>query len=223
MKQRIESTPVHVHVEFDQPRRVLSSAIYNGGLVDATHVLNLNVEKNIDEPEKVFEPPEKTLAGYCRRHRWRGVTVGLMTAASMNSFRKARRVEQGVEVTALVTAGLSNARRAGDRAEWRCFNEPEPAVGTINMIILTTARLTDAVMVEAMLVMTEAKAAVLQELGAKSRVSDTVATGTGTDAAVVVSGWGPPQVRYCGKHVLFGEMLASATMEALRLSLAGDA
>ena len=221
MQQRIERTPAHLHVEFDQPRRALSSAIYNGGLVYATHVVNLKVEKNSDAPDQVFEPPDTTLATYCRSRGWRGVAVGLMTAASMNSGRKVRRVERGVEVTALVTAGLSNARRAGDRAEWRRFSEPEPTLGTINIIILTSARLTDAAMVETMLVLTEAKAAVLQECGAKSRASPTVATGTGTDAAVVVSGWGPPEVRFCGKHVLFGEMVASVTMEALQASLAG--
>jgi adenosylcobinamide amidohydrolase len=45
------------------------------------------------------------------------------------------------------------------------------------------------------------------------------ASGTGTDAIAVVNGRGPVKIRYCGKHALFGEMLAKAVIEALTASL----
>ena len=126
---------------------------------------------------------------------------------------------QGVEITALVTSGLSNARRSGDRAEHRTFDEPGIKPGTINIIILTNVMLSPPAQVEAVMIATEAKAAVFQDIGAISPVTGKTATGTGTDAVAVVSGFSPPEIVFCGKHTLFGEMLASAAMEALASSL----
>ena len=40
----VEQTPDHVHVQFDRPYSVLSSAVLGGGLADASHILNLRVE-----------------------------------------------------------------------------------------------------------------------------------------------------------------------------------
>jgi len=125
-------------------------------------------------------------------------------------------------VEALVTAGLSNARRAGDPAECRDFGEAPQTAGTINTIIITNARLADAAMVEAVLTATEAKTAVLQQLGARSLSSGKLATGTGTDAIAIVSGDGPPEIHFCGKHVVFGEMIACAVMQAIEDSLKGE-
>ncbi len=124
-----------------------------------------------------------------------------------------------MEISVLVTDGISNARRAGDPAEYRVFDEVGIKPGTLNLIILTHAVLTQTAQVEAVMVATEAKTAVLQDIGATSPVTGKMATGTGTDAIAVVSGSAPPEIRYCGKHTLFGEMLASATMDALSSSL----
>ena len=144
-----------------------------------------------------------------------------MTAASMDSFRLVQATEQGVEIIVLVTAGLSNARRAGDYAECREIGSPLYDAGTINIICLTTAVLTPAAQVEAVLTATEAKTAALQNLGIQSPVSGTPATGTGTDAIAVAGacGHGSIKVQYCGKHVIFGEILAKLVIEALTSSL----
>ncbi|MCP4694821.1 MAG: adenosylcobinamide amidohydrolase, partial [Desulfobacterales bacterium] len=137
-------------------------------------------------------------------------------------FRRVRQEEQGVEVTALVTAGVSNARRAGDPAECREMVEADPAPGTINIIMLTNARLTRAAMVEAVITVTEAKTAALQDLGVQSTSTGVPATGTGTDAIAIAPGLAPPVIPYCGKHVLFGQMLASTVMQAIKESLKPD-
>ncbi len=150
---------------------------------------------------------------------WKGVTVGMMTAADAESFRHVQRIEQGVKVSALVTAGITNARRAGDPADCRDMAAFAHANGTINIIILTDAMLTRAAMVEAVLMVTEAKCAALQNLDIRNPETGSLATGTGTDAVAIVNGRGPAEIRYCGKHVLFGEMLASTVMEALTSSL----
>lgn len=210
----IEHTPAFVHVEFGAAHRVLSSAVLNGGWVQADHIVNLKVEKNRGG-KKTFEPSEITLSRFCRQKGWQGVTVGMMTAASMDSFEQVRRVEQNVEVTALVTVGLSNAKRAGEPAEWRHMENNAGTQGTINIIILTNARLTDAAMVEAVVTATEAKSAALQNLNVRSRTTGAQSTGTGTDAVAIVSGLGPIRIHHCGKHVLFGEMVAAVVMQAI--------
>ena len=74
-------------------------------------------------------------------------------------------------------------------------------------------------MVEAVQIVSEAKAAALQDLAILSGVSKQIATGTGTDAIAIVSGEGPVEVAYCGKHTLFGEMLAKLTIEAISASI----
>jgi adenosylcobinamide amidohydrolase len=139
----------------------------------------------------------------------------MMTAATMDSFEQVRRAEQNVQVTALVTAGLSNAKRAGEPAEWRQMGNSAGTPGTINIIILTNARLTDAAMVEAVVTVTEAKSAALQDLNVRSRTTGSQSTGTGTDSVAIVSGFGPIRIHHCGKHVLFGEMVATVVMQAI--------
>ncbi len=178
-----------------------------------------HVTENFNGAKGPFEPPEITLENCCRQKGWSGVTVGMMTSAKMSSFRHVHRLNQNVVIAAVITAGVSNARRAGDRSEYRQF-ETEPSIsGTINTIILTNATLTPAAHVEAVMVATEAKSAVLQALDITSPVSFKTATGTGTDAIAVVNGFEQPKITFGGKHTLFGEMLASVVITALSSSL----
>jgi len=227
----VEHTEQHLYLSFSKPHQILSSAVLNGGLQRACGVLNLKVPKQLSE----FEPAEQTLSRYgadlgcegvgcgCEDAdlNEKGVLVGMMTAASMASYRLACRKEQGVEIFVLATAGLSNARRAGDLAEYRRMtSEPEEA-GTINLMVATNACLTQAAMVESLMMITEAKAAVLQDARIISPVSGLIATGTGTDSVAVINGFGP-EVGYCGKHVLFGELLAQAVIEAVQGAVSWD-
>lgn len=216
---KIEHTSDHLVVRLSQTRQVLSSAPFNGGMISADQLLILKVMDNFDGVKGPFEPLEQTFQNYCRQNRWTEVTVGMMTSAKMNSFRQIHRESQGVKISVLVTAGVSNARRAGDPAEYRLFDNAEIIGGTINIIILTNATLTPAAQVEAVMVVTEAKAAILQDLGITSPVTGKTATGTGTDAIAIVNGFKSPEIAFCGKHTLFGEMLASATMEAVSSSV----
>src|SRR5690606_11423614 len=117
-----------------------------------------------------------------------------------------------------VTTGLANARRAGDLGEYRQLQDVPDKIGTINMAIVTSATVNTAVMVEALMIATEAKAAALQELGITSTASAGIATGTGTEAQAIFSG-DRRQVAFAGKHTLFGERLAQLTMTALRDSI----
>jgi adenosylcobinamide hydrolase len=211
----LEYTQHHIHVAFCTPHQVMSSAVLNGGLVQASHLVNLHIPKRWESQEA----PEVTLAKYCSGAGWSGTIVGMMTAASMDSFRMARESVQDIDVVILVTSGLSNPRRAGDRAEYRKMAMQSEERGTINIIAMTSAILTKAAMVEALMIVTEAKSAALQDASIRSPVSNKIATGTGTDALAVVSGHGPETVRYCGKHVLIGEILGRLVTDAVRSSI----
>ncbi|WP_321368270.1 adenosylcobinamide amidohydrolase [uncultured Desulfuromusa sp.] len=211
----IEQTRQHIHIAFSIPHRITSSAVLNGGIIHADHLVNLNVPKH----NQCTEPPEETLAQYCIASGWKGTAVGMMTAASMDSFRMAKETVQDIDVVVMVTAGLSNARRIGDHAEHRFMVASPESPGTINIVVLTSAALTEAAGIEAVLMVTEAKSAALQNAGIKSAVSDGIATGTGTDSVAIVSGHGPETVRYCGKHVLFGEILGRMVTDTVAASI----
>jgi len=218
----LDRSPEHVRVVFESPCPVLSSAVFNGGWTTADAVLNLKVPKRPPSPDAPLDPPEKTLAGYCIRNGWQGVTVGMMTAASMNSLRIAHERIHAFATAVLVTSGLSNPLRAGDPAPRQTLDTAAAAAGTINTIIVTSAAMTPAAMVEAVMIAAEAKAAALQSSGVRSRVSGAIATGTGTDAVALACGKGIPQLRYCGKHTLFGETLARLVIQATTTSIAWE-
>jgi len=206
------------HLEFTEPVNMLSSAVLNGGFCRADHFFNSKVDANFLGEKTEFEKPNVTLLKIAQNNDWQGVTVGMMTAALMTSFRRVKLEEQGIWIEVLLTSGVSNARRAGDKADYQFMNEACEKVGTINMILLTNANLSENSMVECIMMATEAKSACLQDLGVKSPVSGEIATGTGTDSCAIACGTGP-KVEYCGKHVLFGELLAKAVYKALKESL----
>jgi len=166
----------------------------------------------------VFEAPDKTLTNFSSSQNWDGKCVGMMTAALITPFQKVRIEEQGVWIEVLLTSGVSNARRAGDTADYQLMHEKTNKVGAINILVITNANLNNASMVECIMMVAEVKAACLQDLKVLSPISNKIATGTGTDSTAIVSGNGP-SIAYCGKHVLFGEILSKAVHLALRKSL----
>ncbi len=137
----------------------------------------------------------------------------MMTAASMNTFEIKKEFIDRTEILILVTAGLSNARRVGDKADYN--ND----AGTINIIMYTSAILTEAAMIEAVMIITEAKTAAIEELKIISPISGKLATGTGTDSVAVISGYGPEKYEFCGKHVLLGEIIGKNVLDAVKRSI----
>ena len=67
-------------------------------------------------------------------------------------------------------------------------------------------------------VATEAKTAALLQAKVKSWTGRSGATGTGTDAVVIVSGEGPPQ-RYSGTHTILGELVGRVITQAVEEGL----
>lgn len=101
----------HVHIQFDSPVEMISSAVLNGGFVWGDNILNLKVGNNFEDSDE-FIPPEVTLQKYIDSKGWKGKCIGMMTAASMDSFRSSYMVYENIIVECFVTVGISNARRA---------------------------------------------------------------------------------------------------------------
>ena len=141
----LSKTHGYVHVHCDTSHRVVSTAVLNGGFTRATDFLNLKVER---QAESGLEDPAVTLQAACDKLGCTDVTVGMMTAASMKSLRLCREDIQGRQFAVLVTTGLQNARRAGDRAEYRQLRAMPLELGTINLCLMTDARVLDHAMIE---------------------------------------------------------------------------
>lgn len=221
-------------VRFPQRRRVLST---NDGLIDAMAVANHAAHpllwSRIDETMKTGH--ETGGKAYMRKiHEitarmcgLRSKDIALMgTAADMDNMAVVTKKYDPFIVTALVTAGAKgNAIRTGvdegahieaDPASDQPAAAGEPHPGTINIMILTNARLTDGGMARAVITATEAKTAALEDLRVPSTYTKNAqATGTGTDSMIVVSGTSGPLVTYPGGHSRIGELMGKAVHEAV--------
>jgi adenosylcobinamide hydrolase len=178
--------------------------------VRARYILNHQVEANpIAAPfarrRRRWEDPARYLGRVARRLGGDAPCVGLMTAVSLKQLVVMREETDDVWIEGFFTVGISNAVRAGESTGPIQRNTSESA-GTINMVLVTNARLTSMALVGAVQVATESKTAALLSRRIRSWTGRPGATGTGTDAVVVVSGEGR-LVRYSGTHTQFGEMV----------------
>ena len=146
---------------------------------------------------------------------WDKVAV-LSTGVNMEEMAWAEEASEGLWLLALVTAGVkTNAMRIGkDRASDIEQKGKFKQIGTINIIVLTSASLGQAALAASFITITEAKVIALEELDIRSSYSpEWPATGTGTDQIVVVSGTGD-RCAYVGGHSKLGELMARAVTRA---------
>jgi adenosylcobinamide amidohydrolase len=135
----------------------------------------------------------------------------LFTGADMDNLAIVKKSFRDITVYALVTAGVrSNAVRTS--VDEGRFYEP----GTINIILMTNMKLTPRAMTRAILTITEAKTAALQDLDVRSSQTPIIsqATGTGTDNVLVVQGEGL-KIDNSGGHTRMGELIGRAVYEAV--------
>ena len=173
-----------------------------------------------------YDPPElwDYLHEHFEEHRnWLPQALGLppeesaflFTGADMDNLGVGEESFEELKVCCLATAGVrSNAMRAGvDRAG-------SQSAGTINLILLTSAALTDGAMARAVITATEAKTSILQDLDIRSSYNPRLqATGTGTDNLIIVPGSGP-LLTYTGGHSKIGELIGVAVRKAVAEALA---
>ena len=207
-------------------RSVLSSAPRAGGITRAKYILNHQVAaKPIGRDDRSrgagvrCADPARTLSKLAVSLGIRDKFVGLMTAVSLADLVTVRETYDQIWVEGFVTVGTSNAVRAGESVAAGHLNNSSAHAGTINLILVTNARLSASAMVGMVQVATEAKTAVLLRAKVKSWTGRPGATGTGTDAVVVVSGNGP-SLRYSGTHTILGELVGRVIGTAVTEGLA---
>ncbi len=142
--------------------------------------------------------------------------TALSTGVNMEDLAWREEVFDEFWVLAFVTAGVkTNAMRIGkDKASDIERNGQFEKVGTINTILLTNASLDLTTLAASFITITEAKNVALQELDVRSSYNpEWLATGTGTDQIVVVSGQ-EGECTYVGGHSKLGELMAQAVTSA---------
>jgi adenosylcobinamide amidohydrolase len=214
-------------IKFPEKRRVLSTL---DGFLEVLAVVNHSAHPEIWKEVCETKRTKDEVGGkvYLREVKERiakylGIRdeeIAIMaTAADMDNRAVVVKEFRPFVVVALVTAGAkTNAIRTGvDEGKYIEGREPK---GTVNIIILTNARLTDGAMARAVITATEAKTAAFQDLNVPSSYTKGVqATGTGTDNIIVVSGTTGPKVSYTGGHSKIGELIGKAVYEAVVYAL----
>jgi adenosylcobinamide hydrolase len=144
----------------------------------------------------------------------------LSTGVDMDNLAVCETSYQEFKVCCLATAGAKgNALRTGVDVAGYVERDGNfvSAAGTINVILLTNATLTDGAMARAIITVTEAKTAALQDLDVRSTCTPrNQATGTGTDNVIVVSGNGLGKpLRLTSGHTKIGELIGFSTKIAV--------
>jgi iron complex transport system ATP-binding protein len=210
----IEHTQKSISVFFSSPRRVVSSAVYGGGVLKAGAIINLRTTSLEAHKHK----PDTLINNFITRKNLNTRAVGLLTAAPLEYAQFVYQEEQGIKVLSIVTAGVSNALNIAERSFTDFTGEYIVQPGTINIITITNANLLNDCMVSSVITSTEAKSAALFDLKVKSVITGKQATGTGTDSVVIVSG-GLMNIKYAGGHTLFGQLMAEAVYTGVKNAL----
>jgi len=214
-------------IEFERSRKVLST--WEGFKV-VKYVGNTSIPVPFWDKVHNYEEYRETVL---RKIGVREEDIALLsTGADMNNIAIAKEEFDEFYVVAFTTAGAKyNAVRLGDEESYYIEKDfkiyrivdgkisKDKNVGTVNIILITNANLTDGAMARSIITITEAKTNVFQELDIRStKHPELQATGTGTDNVIVVKGYGR-KVRYTGGHTKLGEMIAKVVKRSVRESL----
>jgi adenosylcobinamide hydrolase len=186
---------------FPQPMRAIASAPLGGGIGSRRWVVNATVDKDYDRLD-----PDAHLLEIADALGLDGPGAGLLTAVDVTNAVTAR--DGGVTVVATVGLGRPTLAAAPDELAAQ-------RVGTINIVALVPAALSDAALVNAVATATEAKVQALWECGIN-------ATGTASDAVfvgareVVHELDGGPVEPFGGPRSTWGARLARAVHAAVR-------
>lgn len=173
----------------------------NGGRARVKYLFNKQVPRTFNPPNpQEFLKEEALKLGLKEAH------FGLLTAVKMEYLQ----VIENDYLTAFITAGVSNG------SEFRA------KVGTINIILVSKARLSETALLGAIITATEAKGLVLLEKGYTF-------LGTNTDAVIVAyktSSEGgskseeKQEIPYAGSSTEFGKKITEAVIIGVKAGLA---
>lgn len=174
---QITQTKEYFHIQFDQPLRTISNGVIGDGIQWLKHFCNFYVDKNYNCGD-----PVKDLQSWMTKfsvpyeH-----ALGMMTAVKLENVVILKKEIEGIEMMAIVTAGVGNAVDITSRSPSKVMQ----TVGTINTMLFIDAHFTDGALVNGYMSATEAKVKVLQDLKVMDPETNTIATGTSTDSLLL--------------------------------------
>jgi adenosylcobinamide hydrolase len=200
------------------PLKILSSAVLNGGFKNANGIINVQVSENCgDDKNDEHWNPENFLINHAAKLKFpKDKVVALMTAAKMQNAATSSQKHDKLAVTVFTTAGSNVAVTAGDPAASKPNSTRLKKCGTINIIVLVDANLTESCMVDAVKTVTEAKTVALRELDIRSRFSGEIASGTITDSVAVACTEKGDRIRYAGTATILGELIGKSVRETVK-------
>lgn len=192
-----------VVIESDMPLKVISSAVWNGGVHTAHAFVNYRVPLHYESNDPINDMLELIASEQLSEED----TVGLMTAANLSDAVIGEWRQEDYSLFVLVTSGTSNAARAGTPRQ----TYPAYHAGTINIFVIIDGRLSEAAIINSLITATEAKCAALADYGITEQSNGLIATGTTTDALVIATSQQPCYVHehlYAGTATEIGCQLA---------------
>jgi adenosylcobinamide hydrolase len=173
-----------------------STAVLGGGVGPREWLVNASVPMSYSRPD-----PDAHLTELAGHLGLTGPGVGMMTGVDVADVVSAG--EDGVQVYA--TVGLGAPILAASPGAIG-FGD---AAGTVNIVVWIPQRLSDGALINAVATATEAKAQALGDLGL-------AATGTATDAVVVLCPLDGPVAAYGGPRSRWGAPMARVVHQAVR-------
>ncbi len=203
------------------PLKILSSAVLNGGFKKANVIINVQVSETCgdDKTDEHWNPQNFLTKQVAKLKLPKEKVVALMTAAKMKNVALSRQKHAEIALTVFTTAGSNIAVTAGDPAASKPHLFQIKKCGTINIIVLIDANLTESCMVDAVKTITEAKTVALRELDIRSRFSGEIASGTMTDSVAVACTEKGDRIRYAGTATIIGELISKSVRESVKSAI----
>ncbi|GIP29434.1 adenosylcobinamide amidohydrolase [Paenibacillus sp. J23TS9] len=204
----------HLLLQSPSMLEAMGSAVHGGGVTRLRRMTNIYVDRFYD-----CSDPVRDVIEWLREWRYPiDTTAGLLTAVQLRHASVMEEKNDEAAVFCCVTSGTSNAARAG--SERTTF--PAYSPGTVNIMLLIDAKLTQAAMVNAVMTAVEAKAAALADLNVRDAENGQVATGTTSDAIILgvsQSAACPVEHQYAGTATHLGAMIGRAVYDAVKEGL----
>ena len=212
----------------DREFKVLSSGFTNGGYSDDPQAV-INMSGSGGKPEVSvmmggLDEFDESVARYVEKL---GLDpkrcVCMNTAANMDNAIITNVVSmEGIGVSSAITAGIRhNGGRPGDPSYYDEASDTRgEKSGTIIILISIDADLSESAMLSVMMMVTEAKSCVVQELQARSLYSPNIATGSGTDQVAVIVKKGSKRIDGFSRTSDLAFTIADCVKKGLREALA---
>jgi len=184
--------------------QVLSWAINRPGFVTAGRIVWREV-RNADLPEGM---DVQAWLGDQLRSEGYADAVAFLTSRDMSYFTQETATIGITTAHCVATVGLSNAERVGARVDRQAQDW-----GTINLAVRVDSALSQAGLIEALSIATQARTAAILDAGVMLPTG--LATGTGTDCIAIAAPQGAQD--YAGLHTEIGEAVGASVYRATLL------